>query len=550
MSERGPPVALARQHSRRSRRVVALAVALMVSAVAGVNSNAVAATVAQQLGALPTIQPFDGETTSLSQFASRWSAFQFSKELEKGRDTATGWTSAWAYPNVNAAYYSAGSYTAASGGAAAAVTLAVSPEARGRYFSLWLDARDQLGGLRSGYELRFTWTTEETYTVALIKWVEDTETLLDSQRGVTFNEGDELAIVDEGEAVSAWTSTGAGFAQLLSASDTAFDSGNVGLSSNSNFAYVTDFRAGQLAPAAPTLTSTSPASPSDDAEPLAIGTAPPGTTVRLYTNATCSGSPAASGSAAAFASPGLQVSVAEDTTTSLYATATDNLDNVSDCSGAIAYTHDSTIGIATALAGLTQLDAFSSAENPLSGGGNWTQLAWASNTGQVAGRGTSGGWGPSNGYPVLSGAYWSSGGIADAGSGVAVGGTLSVGAELANRWFSVWLDMTEPSSTRSGYELRFTYAGEEEGEDLYDATLTRWVAGASTLLEREREVTLAPESSFALVDKGSAVHAWIDAGAGFSLLLSASDATFSRGYVGLEGAGNITRVREFRAGAL
>ncbi len=259
---------------------------------------------------------------------------------------------------------------------------------------------------------------------------------------------------------------------------------------------------------------------------------------------------AATGTAAAFASPGLQVTVAEGSTTNFYATATDNLNNASDCSSAISYTHDPTAGMATALASLTTLDAFSTIENPLSGGGRWSRLGWASNTGRVAGRGTSGGWTAASIFPVVSGAYWNPATFADAGRGVAVAGTLSIGSEFAERWFSLWLDMTTPGSTKNGYELRFAYVGEEEGEDLYDVTLSKWVSGAQTVLATRSAYTLPTQSSFALVDKGGTVYAWIDPGSGYRQLLSARDAAYERGSVGIEGAGNVTRVRAFRAGAL
>ena len=549
MPERGPPVTVTHPPGRLTRGLLALLAGLALLALAGVSPSAGAATVAQQLGALPTIQPFNGEATSRSQFSTRWSVFSFTFEGQKGSDTTAGWSSNNAYPNINGAYDNSAAYTAAYGGAAAAVTLGTSTESPSRSFSLWLDATNLVGGGRQGYELRFAVTGEETFTVALVKHSGGVETTLASQRNVEFVEGESLAIVDEGGIVSAWTNSGAGFTQRLRASDATFDSGSVGLSSNSNFFTLRTFKAGQLAPAAPTLTRTNPASPSDDTAPFVIGTATSGTTVKLYTDATCRGSVAATGTAAAFASPGLQATVAESATTSIYATATDNLNNASDCSRAISYTQDPTIGIAAALAGLTTLDAFGTAQNPLSGGGRWSRLAWASNTGQVAGSGTSGGWAPASGYPVVSGASWNPTTFADTGRGVAVAGTLSVGAELANRWFSLWLDMAEPGSAQSGYELRFTLVGEEE-EPTYNVTLTKWASGTRTALARTSGYTLAPQSSFALVDKGGNVYAWVDAGSGYRQLLGARDATYSRGYAGIEGAGNITRVRSFRAGAL
>jgi hypothetical protein len=545
MPERGPPVAVARRLEQRTRGLIALAVALSLLVLAGVSANAGAATtVAQKLASLPTIQPFNGESTSRSQFASGWSASYFAYAGQKGRDTAAGWSSANAYPNANGAFHNTASYTAAyGGGAAAAATLGVGPDTEARSFSLWVDVRDEA---RSGYELRFTYVEEETYAATLVKWSGGADTVLATQGGVTLDEGDAFAIVDEGGTVSGWTNTGAGFTQLLSASDSTFDSGSVGLSSNSNFASLTAFKAGQLAPAAPTLTSTSPASPADNNSPSIVGTAASGTTVKLYTDASCRGSVAASGTAAAFATWGLQVDVADNTTTTFYATATDNLEVASDCSTGISYTERTVAAaIPAGLASLPVLDPFATAQNPLSSGGRWTQLQWASHRGQVQGSGTSGGWGPVEGFPTVHGAYWNPTSLADTGRGVAVAATLSIGAQSTERWFSLWLDMSEPALTKSGYELRFTNVG---GGNLYDVTLTKWVSGVSTQLARATEHSLPPQSSFALVDTGATVSAWTDAGTGYRQLLTATDATYSRGYVGIEGAGNITRVRQFRAG--
>jgi hypothetical protein len=542
MPERGPPVAAARHRGGRTRGLIALVAGLTLLALAGASPGAGAATVAQQLASLPAIQPFNGEATSLSQFGSRWSAFTFA--VEKGRETSRGWGSLYAYPNASGAFYGTASYTAAYGGAAAAVTMATNPDTTNRTVSLWLDATN--GASKSGYELRFAVVEEATYTVTLAKWTAGTETVLRSQSSVAFNDGNAFAIVDQGGTVSAWTNTGAGFTQLLTASDSTFNSGRVGLSASGLVSKLTAFKAGQLAPAAPTLTRTNPASPADNNSPFVIGTAASGTTVRLYTNATCTSALAATGTAAALASPGLQVSVADNTTTTFYATATDNLSNVSDCSTGISYTERTVAGtIPAGLASLPQLDALATPENPLSGGGRWTQTSWASHKGQVAGSGTSGGWGPVEGFPTVHGAYWNPTTFADTGSGVAVAATLSISPSATERWFSLWLDTPEPALAQSGYELRFTNV---DNANRHDVTLSKWVSGIRTVLATSSGHTLPPQSSFALVDTGSTVTAWTDTGAGYRQLLTATDATFSRGYVGIEGAGNITRVRQFRAG--
>ena len=79
------------------------------------------------------------------------------------------------------------------------------------------------------------------------------------------------------------------------ATDTA---GNVSACSNP-FVYTED----SIAPAVPAITDTDPDSPSVDITPQVKGTADPGSTVRIYTSANCSGTPAI-GSAASLRQPG------------------------------------------------------------------------------------------------------------------------------------------------------------------------------------------------------------------------------------------------------
>ena len=92
---------------------------------------------------------------------------------------------------------------------------------------------------------------------------------------------------------------------------------------------------------APSITDTDPNSPSNSNAPRVKGTAEAGSTVRLYKTAGCTGAPAASGTAAQFATPGLGVSVADNTSTLFRATARDAAGNISPCSAARAYVEDS-----------------------------------------------------------------------------------------------------------------------------------------------------------------------------------------------------------------
>jgi PASTA domain len=93
-----------------------------------------------------------------------------------------------------------------------------------------------------------------------------------------------------------------------------------------------------VSPSAPQLSSTDPASPSLSGNPRIRGAAEAGSTVRLYAGSSCAGTPVATASAAELSSPGIGVSVAEGTTATFSATATDAAGNTSPCSASISYT--------------------------------------------------------------------------------------------------------------------------------------------------------------------------------------------------------------------
>lgn len=101
------------------------------------------------------------------------------------------------------------------------------------------------------------------------------------------------------------------------------------------------YREDSAPPAAPSNLGTAPGSPSNDNTPRITGMAESGSTVRIYTTADCTGTPVATGSAAAFGSPGLQVSVADNSETSFRARAVDAAGNVSACSAPVTYREDS-----------------------------------------------------------------------------------------------------------------------------------------------------------------------------------------------------------------
>ena len=95
------------------------------------------------------------------------------------------------------------------------------------------------------------------------------------------------------------------------------------------------------APNPPTVDSTTPASPANNNSPHVLGTAEAGSTVNLYTNNTCTSAVAGTGTASG-GNYDITVAVADDSTTTFYATAM-NTFGTSNCSSSfVTYVEDST----------------------------------------------------------------------------------------------------------------------------------------------------------------------------------------------------------------
>jgi N-acetylglucosamine-6-sulfatase len=104
-----------------------------------------------------------------------------------------------------------------------------------------------------------------------------------------------------------------------------------------------EFTVDTAAPDPPQITDTDPDSPANDNDPELKGTLGAGdpTTVKLYENATCQGTPDATGTAAEFTGAGIAVTVPDDATTALSAQAADQVGNHSGCSDSFDYREDS-----------------------------------------------------------------------------------------------------------------------------------------------------------------------------------------------------------------
>jgi subtilisin family serine protease len=199
----------------------------------------------KSLGSLAVIEPFNGSTESLANFSSKWSTLGWAGGASpKGTDTTTGWRAVDTYATVNGTSYNP-TITDSGSGIASVATLSAGPGSVNRYFSLWLDMPTPTGA-KSGYELRFTYSGSNTYTVTLAKWSSGSSTTLASQAGVSFSVGNSAALVDQGNTVSAWTNTGSGFAEVLGAADATYSSGGTGVEAAGNSTRLTNFKTGGL----------------------------------------------------------------------------------------------------------------------------------------------------------------------------------------------------------------------------------------------------------------------------------------------------------------
>jgi hypothetical protein len=217
-----------------------------------------AKTMESSLASLPLIEPFDGTTGFGSGpfMPTPWYWYKFPWAAQKGQDTITGWGPHSTAPAVDGAYFAEGekqSYQDSPSGAAVAGTIAAGPTASGQYISLWLVNFSGIFNLPKGYELRIAQKGSGQYDVTLFKLSTTStfpatgiRTTLGSVSNYSLSLGAKVALADTGGSVSAWIDQGAGFNQILSASDAAYSGGWVGLSGVGTAGRLVNFKGGPL----------------------------------------------------------------------------------------------------------------------------------------------------------------------------------------------------------------------------------------------------------------------------------------------------------------
>jgi subtilisin family serine protease len=191
------------------------------------------------LAEMPVTEAFNGGTTSVSDFASKWAPMQWTGAAHKGKDNTNG------YGPVdtarNGAYFIPPVADSGSGLAVQA-TLAAAPGAGGRV-SLWLDLQNPATENR-GYELSLVETSANVYSATIRRYL-GTETVLASVTGCSLPAGSKVALVDSGSAVSFWVATGSEWSVLKTATDTSFSAGEAAIEvQGSTATRVTNFKLG------------------------------------------------------------------------------------------------------------------------------------------------------------------------------------------------------------------------------------------------------------------------------------------------------------------
>ncbi|MBI3072130.1 MAG: hypothetical protein HYY84_08415 [Deltaproteobacteria bacterium] len=114
-----------------------------------------------------------------------------------------------------------------------------------------------------------------------------------------------------------------------------------------------EFVEDSAAPAAPTALTTSPSLVANDNAPKVRGFAERYAMVRVYAQAGCDAGAVATGTAADFGDAGIAVSVADDSTTTFFATAMDDAGNVSTCSSVGATFREDSTALAPTVTGIS-----------------------------------------------------------------------------------------------------------------------------------------------------------------------------------------------------
>jgi hypothetical protein len=460
-----------------------------------------------------------------------------------GKWSKTSWAGsiggAWSSPyrgyggtGLSGAYWNPASFSDGGETVLTAATVGTGATPEGQYLSLWLDMPNPAAE-RSGYEARFTGTngTSTAYKVELSKWVAGTRTVFASSTGFSLPVGTTMALTESaGGGLALWTGTGT-MTPLLTATDSTYSSGYAGLEVNGGAGTMYNFKAGRLNIAQLPQTTIS-SGPKGNVLPN-VSFAFTGT--EGATSYECSLDASAYSACSAPAS---------------YTGLTEGAHNFKVRASGPTGKDESpaersfqVLAPAKAETKVALLDNLERQEVPLATG-KWTKTSWAAAIGG-AWMGGYRGFGSSSG---LAGAYWNPASFSDGGESQLIAATVGTGATPEGQYLALWLDMPNPASERSGYEVRFT--GTNSTSTAYKAELSKWIAGTRTVLASSTGFSLPVGTTIVLGETaGGSLAVWTGTST-MTQALAARDTTFSSGYAGLEVNGGAGTMYNFRAGRL
>lgn len=386
----------------------------------------------------------------------KWAPFGWAASSKKtGQATAEGWAPTSSFPTVDGAYWKPLQFTDMTGsGDGVAVTKENATGSAEQVGAIWLDMPAPVSE-QTGYRLAWTQNSEGTFTVKLARFEAGKETSLGEKKGVSIPKGTMLAISDLGESVTGWLGSSTTPEPLITAKDTTFSYGYVGIEGNGSSTRLTNVKA-------------------------------------------------------------------------------------------------STLGPNPVLENLPILNELTEYDYPFLGGGKFSKPSWLANMGGID-ESYPKGWRTRNPTKVAgggnSGAYWNQATFSSSVNGNGVGiNVREQASSLEVRHQAIWLNLSNPSLAKTGYELSWTRPLSGE----YEFVLSRWTAGAQTVLASRNDV-IPSFSNVYLFDKNGLLMVWVQNEFGYVLQLVAKDSTYLSGYAGFQaddgksteeaGSGRLTNFR-------
>jgi Ricin-type beta-trefoil lectin domain-like/Ricin-type beta-trefoil lectin domain len=518
--------ALSRRSWGRSVWVdLVLLVVVCLAASVGPGAASAMAGTGEEIEALPVLDALNRSEEVFSG-GGKWTALAWDNSTSShntGRDTTTGWGPYDAWPTINGAYWNPASF---SGSSAAAVTMPTSPGNAERYVSLWLDLGSP-ASTKSGYQLRWTVVSGTTYVVKLAKFASGSETVLASSALVTIPAGATMAISDTGGTITVWQGNGSALTSLLSASDATYSSGYAGIEGEGNISRSTNFRAGVIGQPPNTTLVSGP-----------NGSVVPNVSF-AFSSSEAGGSLECSLDGAAYAScgsPKAYENLAEGAHTfkarAVNASGPD----------ATPVERSFTVYKAAKAVNTTVLDELLRSEVPLATP-QWTKFGWGGEIGGVWNGGYKG-YGSSG--SSLAAAYWNPSAFGDTAGTNITSATIGTGSPNAAEYEALWLDAGGPSSSRNGYEARFS--GVNGAQTNLTVELSKWVSGGRTVLGTATGVSLPAGSVLSITETpGGTLSVWGGTST-ITQIVTAQDSAYTSGYAGLEVQGGAGTIYNFRAG--